>query len=1034
MKKIISSIIIIIQSIFFSLDIEAQALDYIKMLREGKQFKIQPVEDVALKVREVSKFIRERFAKNNIPLNNKMNDNLINTNQLKINELYRLEEDFDVVFQIGSRTPRFVFPKNGEYLVTSKYHNFALSNTLFLFLKSNPRCFQVLEPEKYFREVEVHKDRENDIIIRYQQTLNDIPIWGKEIIGIFNNRGDLKTIVGNYYPLNDTINIKLKVLVDSLTAIRIVQNHSKEKIFDYFDNSTFEYLNEYLKIDLEPKATKCFYTDDGKFELVWMVEYRPNIYEKYRYFISAKDGSILSFYRTNPSDGPTTGSGIDLFNQTRTLNVFQSKGKFYLLDASKPMYNKNPEKPNGIIATFTNNYQDFNPYSTPSLVASNTNYFNDPVAVSAHYFLSLTYDYYYNTHGRNSVDGNKKNVVCLLHVTKNGMPMQNAFWTGEMIVLGDGGDIFYPFARALDIIAHEFTHGVVQFTVDLEYKFQSGALNEAFADWGGAMVDRDDWYINEDNVYSQFFPMGTRNMADPHNSFSYGSPYWLPAHMNEYQNLPLDKDNGGVHINVGIINKATYLIGSNLGKDKLEKIYYRVLEKRYLTRQANFVDFRIACERATRELFGSNSPELASVQNAFNSVGIGTSGGTSPSKELPPVSGIGYILAIDQQNNYLYRIREKITSSNDLTKISDFPVLTTSGSTYTVSENGDFLLYIDQMSQLRGIDLTTGLDTLLIPFPIFRSIALSGGKNPKLAFTTIEYNPKIYIVDILTDSTKEINLTIPTTSHTPLEVRPLIPINLSWSPSGSILIYDVINLRLTSFGDTTYFADINALDPNTGVIYRLIPTLPEGYHIASPKYSNTSDDLLSFVVYNEILNIGEIYVANLYNGQTSLIYSTSLLLEQPATPCFSPNDNWLVFQSFLPMLNLYQINKQELNSDKFTPKGSPISFVQLFGIPKWIAQGQRNFVDEQITEHNELSIFPNPFIDEIYINTSSLPRKIMNGMKIYNELFQEVKDFSIRQDQEGIFIRLPKMLPQGSYFFELNTEKGKVITKGIKVK
>ena len=88
------------------------------------------------------------------------------------------------------------------------------------------------------------------------------------------------------------------------------------------------------------------------------------------------------------------------------------------------------------------------------------------------------------------------------------MPMDNAYWNGVFMAYGDGAEAFGPLSDGLDVAAHEMTHGIIQHTADLEYKSQSGALNESIADIFAAMVDSDDWLLGEDIVVAEFFSSG----------------------------------------------------------------------------------------------------------------------------------------------------------------------------------------------------------------------------------------------------------------------------------------------------------------------------------------------------------------------------------------------------------------------------------------------------------------------------------------------------------------------------------------------
>ena len=948
MKKILIFSIALFLSL---LHVTFSQYNTLQILEQVKQHKTLPKKQETLQKDAISKIsnslsrTQHLFPKTKNPSSSNSLPSILNLsfpNNANSNSFY-IVEDFRIHWDKNFNTPRFIEPQKLNVLVGSKYHNFALGNAFYAFVENFSNLFQLKDPKNELKEKENIVTSDKFVVIRYSQHYNDIPIWGKEILAHFNKTGELSLIISNIVP---TLNIKFpnNVKINQSYATSIALNDLRNKtIFEEIP----EPLMKYFSNQLQKTELYYFWDDPAQVpKLVWVVELRPNLYEKYRYFIDAETGTIVQYYRANPSDGPTTGMGIDLFNVNRKLNVFLNQGRYYLVDATKPMFNNNISKPDGVIVTYTNNYSDLSKTSRPNVVSSNSSTFNDPVAVSLHYHMGLVYDYYYTAFNRNSIDGNKKNVVGIIHVTDNGQSVANAFWTGEFMVFGDGDNAFLPLARGLDVVAHEFTHGVVQYTVDLEYKFQSGALNEGFADWGGAMVDREDWLIGEDVVNPQYFPSGTmRNMSDPHNQAYPGHPNWLPAHMNEYQDLPLEKDNGGVHINVGIINKATYLIGNAIGKDKLEKIYYRVLDKRYLTKQANFIDFRIACERSAKELFGDNSTELLAVKNAFDDVGIGSSGASSPEPDLPPVRGNHYILAVDQQMNYLYRLNEILRSPSDIIKISNNPVFTESGSVIAPLENGAGAFYIDFNNNIRFIDLNNLTDEEIAGEGIYRSIAISGGKFPKIAVTLTDYSPQILIYDINSDSVKIIDLYTPTTTHTVETIEPLFAVNLSWTPSGKYLAYDVINVRFELNGDTTYYAEVNLLDPNSGRILRITPPMPYGIHLASPTFSQTNDNRIAFVIWNEFTNTSSIVIGDLYTGNASQIVQSSLLSDQISTLTFSPNDTAILFQSFQPSYNQYVLYKIKLKSDKFSPDGYPYVYATEAGIPRWYAVGIRSSAD-----------------------------------------------------------------------------------------
>lgn len=215
----------------------------------------------------------------------------------------------------------------------------------------------------------------------------------------------------------------------------------------------------------------------------------------------------------------------------------------------------------------------------------------------AHDFVGETYDYFAATHGRDSYDGAGAPLIASVHYSVN---FENAFWDGTQMVYGDG----FP---VRDVTAHELTHAVTERTANLEYRYQSGALNESFSDIFGAMVDRDDWLMGED------LPIGA--IRDLEHPASFGQPETLSGWVATCS------DNEGVHTNSGIPNKAFVNVVAAIGKGDAERIFYRALTV-YLQPQSTLEDARAAALQAAEDLFGASSPQLQAVESGFNAVGL----------------------------------------------------------------------------------------------------------------------------------------------------------------------------------------------------------------------------------------------------------------------------------------------------------------------------------------------------------------------------------------------------------------------------
>ena len=196
------------------------------------------------------------------------------------------------------------------------------------------------------------------------------------------------------------------------------------------------------------------------------------------------------------------------------------------------------------------------------------------------------------------------------------------------MVDGDGdGKLFLGFTGALDVIAHELTHGVTQYAVPggLVYDGQSGALNESISDVFGSVVkqwhlkqsvDQADWLIGA-GIMAPSVGKALRSMADPGNKDLTWSGDDQPKDMSGYV------DGGDVHTNSGIPNHAFYAAAIALkgnSWDKAGPIWYKALP--LLTPNATFADMAKATTQAATLLYGDGSAEVNAVQAAWKVVGV----------------------------------------------------------------------------------------------------------------------------------------------------------------------------------------------------------------------------------------------------------------------------------------------------------------------------------------------------------------------------------------------------------------------------
>ncbi len=272
--------------------------------------------------------------------------------------------------------------------------------------------------------------------------------------------------------------------------------------------------------------------------------------------------------------------------------------------------------------------------------------------------LGNTREFYKEIFDRDSLDGHGMALNGYVHY---GAAYNNAFWDGSEMIFGDGdGVLFTDFTKSLDVIAHELTHGVTELTAGLEYHNQSGALNESISDVFGSLVkqwagkqtaDQADWLIGAEVFTPDIGGDALRSMREP--GKAYNNPTLgrdpQPDNMSKYVNLPDtdDGDNGGVHINSGIPNRAFYLTAIGIGGFAWEApghIWYTSLQAS--TPTTNFQEFADTTYLKAGQLYGSQSAEQQAVLSAWKEVGIRISGvralsGTTARMRRQPVAAMG---------------------------------------------------------------------------------------------------------------------------------------------------------------------------------------------------------------------------------------------------------------------------------------------------------------------------------------------------------------------------------------------------------
>ncbi len=462
--------------------------------------------------------------------------------------------------------------------------------------------------------------------VKFRQHHRKIPIYGSLVtveLGENNDFVSINTSVGN--PAN----------IDPVANLSPAQAMQKvKKIAGYTDQP------------LEEAARLYFYFDQNvsRWRLVYILEDVLRLksrrkQEKHRldalpessdFVIDAHSGNLVDeLPRTQTmADEDATDQSVDVLGNQREFGI--------LRNTASNLAQMHDRSRNTLTHDFE--FQDafFRQFTLPGKFASNPPSPWEPGAVSAHANAQEVIDFLRDVLQRDGLDNQGGEVIssvnCVFQNLNGGQEWRNAArFRGQMIYgqrIVDGE--LRSYAASLDIVAHELLHGLTENTARLEYRFQSGALNESYSDIYGVIVSNINemdignwnWQIGED-LTETGLPL--RDMSDP-------AAFGQPAHMNDYRDMDEDDDNGGVHINSGIHNRAAFNLLTAAGPGgamiftpvEVARMYYVTLVA-HLSRTSGFPDCRAGMLLTAQSMFATASDadlRVAAVAESYESVGI----------------------------------------------------------------------------------------------------------------------------------------------------------------------------------------------------------------------------------------------------------------------------------------------------------------------------------------------------------------------------------------------------------------------------
>ncbi len=810
----------------------------------------------------------------------------------------------------------------------------AAASATYQFMGQIRSVLKINNPEAQFIVRQSETDDLGQMHIRLTQTHRGIPVLGAELVAHLTD-GNVTTINGRYQLVPDALATTPKLNLTEASEQALSDVRKTATVRSFGDNI--------LKLKSSEGELCVFLADNGEAKLAYQLTVRPNMLERWEYVVDAQTGEVLDKYNHTCSfAGPIRTTGRDLNGTTRTFQTYQhTNGTYYMIDASRAMFkasSKMPDNPLGALwtvdakNTFGDKQEIYQITST-----NNTNW--NATAISAHYNAGIAYEYYLNTFKRNALNGNGETIVSIVNMPDDdGKTMDNAYWNGKVMAYGNG-KLLKPLAGALDVAGHEMTHGVIQNTANLQYKNQSGAINESMADVFGAMIDRDDWRLGEDVATAQVLPSGAlRDLSNPNQGGKARDPNgYQPATMSQFETTT--DDNGGVHINSGIPNFAFYKFATAVGKDKAERVYYQALTK-YLVRTSQFLDLRLAVIKAAGDLYGTNGAEVTAAKSAFDAVGITEGTQTTPGKQpdVPVASGQDLLLLADASTSKLYSTVVGVTPAK-------FDLKSALGMKHrpSVTDDGKVAYYVTTDKRIRAVNLTgTASETIISNETVWSNVAISKD-GTKLAALTDNQDASIYVYSYAKQKWTQFKLYNPTYTEGVGTGDVKYADSFEWDFTGENVVFDAYNALQNTSGDAIDYWDVGFInvwnnktgDFAKGNIEKLFSGLEEGESIGNPSFSKNSPDVIAFDYVNE--NDGSYYVVatDISTGGLEGVYENNTL----GFPSYSRLDNQLVFSTKSGTKE--NVSGIKLGADKISPSGSVSLLYESAKWPVWYTQSNR---------------------------------------------------------------------------------------------
>lgn len=923
-------------------------------------------------------------------------------------------------------------------------------NTLQI-LGTHKKVLGLRAPKDELRLSTIQKDELGYIHIKYQQVHDEIPIWGAELVTHLDNKGKVNIINGNYWKSNFS-----NTNTPSITANDAIDLVRRDLIGRKRWNPVSGKTAEFLGLDSKISELRYLPSEESSLKLVYEVSLHPNFLDHYTYLIDATSGEVLKRiqescsirYENNEikrrkrveysvptfdfSSLPTSqgsfvdATGIDLNGVVQDFRVHKDENNIYSKAWDLPNIDLT-ELPNKLKGGgLTLNASNDEDQALVEITSSNNTWSNKS-GISAHTNMKIAYDYFNSKFSRKAIDDKDNTIISVINVKQGGEDIDNAYWNGKFISYGNGKDTFTPLAGALDVAGHEMSHGVVEHTAGLIYEFQSGALNESFSDIFGVLIEDEDYLIGED-IMKEGQGVALRDLLNPNNSSLYDQQ---PAHMDEYKNLTIEQDAGGVHINSGIPNRAAALIIEAIGNEKTSQIYYRALSS-YLTRKSNFSDARLAVEQSTIDLYGEGA-ELASVKTSFDAVGINIDSQSDYSdNDVEPV--IGGSSLITYMNNAGTIGLLDITDPDNLESIfyqatARFSAEIGSFSQLTTPLTGESIWYINSEGYLEYIEVETGkiasFSEVYINSPgDLWNAAISPNGEVVALVSAYEGDNNLYFFD--GESLGYIEL-IPLSTQQEVKNNSIdYPEIISWSSNMEEpkIAFDAYHSNKLG-SETLGYWSIYEIDFSSENIYSLYPNQSQDIQTGNITYSKTNPDIIAFNEFNTKTDESDVIIVDyeenvLYDLNISSVTVLGNPIIDAQAPSFSPSDEYLAFASIeFPGFFFVDLETAELDYLAFEEPVFAQNWFMFDGQQATGIEDSNQELPKEFVLHNN---YPNPFNPSTQVSFE-IPNNEHITLEVYDVLGRKVASIVNKSLTAGkhSFTFNADGLPSGLYITRLSS-------------